>query len=96
MWKQAANDLAAVTNRTPEEALKISIAAAQSITPGDSMEYDWESLAFEHMLDGRTQDARYIIREHLDDQELIKLADALDKYAALVDEERIHRLPPRR
>jgi hypothetical protein len=56
------------------------------------MEYDWESLAFEHMLDGRQSDARYIIREHLNDPELIKLADALDAYAALVDEEQIRRI----
>lgn len=60
------------------------------------MDYDYENLALEHMLDGRTTDARYCIREHLTDPELIKLADALDNYAALVDEEQIRRIEARR
>lgn len=61
-----------------------------------AMEYDYESLAFEHMLDGKTSAARHVIREQLNDTELIQLADALDNYAALVDEEQIRRIEARR
>lgn len=51
------------------------------------MDYDNEQLALVQVLEGRTDKARYILREQLTDDELDRLTDALDRLAAMVDEE---------